>query len=157
MKFRAIYIRFPEKLTERQENILIAHFKALLAQIHKQLIKFEKTFDSKSMKLLNFVSFGTSKPAMQYLDSTIRLLRIKLNHYVRLEAPDEKTYVFLYAYEKFDTLNMNRKLLGKEIKFNIFDTEDQIVDWLKNTVIPKVGYKVEDVQIEKKEIEQEVE
>lgn len=145
MKFKILRIEFSTTLTRDQEDVLIANFKGVVAEIEKELGKKIEKLDSPSAGLVRTIGQG---PMLDTIRFKLDVMRRHLGEYFYLTAPAPGVYEFKYAWEELSVINQKMNLLGKTLRYNAsVMPEKKLVGMLRNHVFKDMNVPAERVKI----------
>ena len=151
MKFKSFYIKFPRKLNDKEEYILIGEIKNSIELWQKDIINLlDKLESNKTVKFISKTSGANN--GLDMLKTGILRKEISVYKYVRLGKIDGSNYKLSVAVYDLAAINHKIKIFGRNIDIsygNMID-EKSLIKYLKDTIFPIVGFNPKEIAIETK-------
>lgn len=148
MNFRVFTFTFPDKLTEKQEDILIANLQffrnKIVGELDKALEKLKSPRDRFLKNILN------QRGMLDTMITRLTVLRNSADSLILLEKDSERVYRFIYPREELSVLSKNLKIAGKNFDLTVGDAipEKDFKKWLELNAFKDMGIDPQRVKLE---------
>lgn len=151
IELKRIVLKFPRKLTEHEENILIANMKSIPTGFKIETDKVMFKLERKRFTYLRFMPGGAA--ALEYLKARCLMMGNHATDYFRLEKRAPDVYAFAYAWEELKTLKARFNILGHALQVPepSLMNEGKVKEGLRRYVFGAMGFKAEEVEITEEE------